>query len=260
VEGGAPAAGSLCSVQQQGVAADRDGTAVGGVQALVVEGPRAPAVRADRKATGGCCVEPARSGEDLVDVLFDLQRRLPGLAAVRPSCPSVRQIARPSRMAHSRSASGATAVTCPGMPETRVGPRRPDSWISWIPSAVPTRMRAISPPSSHGLSSKMLYRYNLRMRWGKAAMGSSGNWPRLVLVCLGIAAVAAAWTPRAAPAAPVDCHPGSGPPCEQAFFQIDRGTGKVVAAVALPGGNREGTDFDGPDCQTGRPGQCVLAA
>jgi hypothetical protein len=79
-------------------------------------------------------------------------------------------------------------------------------------------------------------------------------------VCLGIAAVAAAWTPGLASAAPIDCHPGSGPPCEQAFFQIDKVTGKVVAAVALPGGNQEGADFDGLDCQTGKLGQCFLAA
>ncbi|HKN50354.1 MAG TPA: hypothetical protein VJ010_09030, partial [Actinomycetota bacterium] len=75
-----------------------------------------------------------------------------------------------------------------------------------------------------------------------------------------IAAVAAAWTPQAASATPVDCRPGSGPPCGQAFFQIDKVTGKVVAALALPGGNQEGADFDGLDCQTGRPGQCFLAA
>ena len=91
-------------------------------------------------------------------------------------------------------------------------------------------------------------------------MGTSGVWPRLLLVCLGIGAVAAAWTPGPASAAPIDCHPGSGPPCEQAFFQIDKVTGKVVAAVALPGGNQEGADFDGLDCQTGKLGQCFLAA
>ena len=90
-------------------------------------------------------------------------------------------------------------------------------------------------------------------------MGNSGLWLRLMVVCLGAAAAAAAWTPRLASAAPVDCHPGSGPPCEQAFFQIDKVTGKVVAALALPGGNQEGADFDGLDCQTGRPGQCFLA-
>ena len=83
---------------------------------------------------------------------------------------------------------------------------------------------------------------------------------RRIVTGLGIAAVAAAWTPQAASATPVDCRPGSGPPCGQAFFQIDKVTGKVVAALALPGGNQEGADFDGLDCQTGRPGQCFLAA
>ena len=72
--------------------------------------------------------------------------------------------------------------------------------------------------------------------------------------------MAAAWTPGAAPAATVDCRPGSGPPCQQAFLQIDKATGKVVAAVALPGANVEGADYDGLDCQTGGSGHCFLAA
>jgi hypothetical protein len=76
----------------------------------------------------------------------------------------------------------------------------------------------------------------------------------------GIAAVAGAWTPQAAAAATVDCRPGSGPPCQQAFFQIDKATGRVVAAVALPGDNNEGADYDGLDCQTGGSGHCFLAA
>jgi hypothetical protein len=58
----------------------------------------------------------------------------------------------------------------------------------------------------------------------------------------------------------VNCRPGSGPPCQQAFFQIDKATGKVVAAVALPGDNNEGADYDGLDCQTGGSGHCFLAA
>jgi hypothetical protein len=58
----------------------------------------------------------------------------------------------------------------------------------------------------------------------------------------------------------VDCRPGSGPPCQQAFFQINKATGKVVAAVALPGDNREGADYDGVDCQIGGSGHCFLAA
>ncbi|MEA2501363.1 MAG: trimeric autotransporter adhesin [Actinomycetota bacterium] len=89
-------------------------------------------------------------------------------------------------------------------------------------------------------------------------------WPRLFCAFLGlaagVAAVTAAWTPQAAAAATVDCRPGSGPPCQQAFFQIDKATGKVVAAVALPGDNNEGADYDGVDCQIGGSGRCFLAA
>jgi LPXTG-motif cell wall-anchored protein len=91
-------------------------------------------------------------------------------------------------------------------------------------------------------------------------MGISRAWPRLFSAFLGVAAVAAVWSPGAASAATVNCQPGSGPPCQQAFFQIDKTTGKVVAAVAIPGGNHEGADYDGLDCQTGGSGHCFLAA
>src|ERR1700704_2774192 len=86
---------------------------------------------------------------------------------------------------------------------------------------------------------------------------------RLLCALLGLAAVAAAIaasTGGPASAAPVNCRPGSGPPCQQAFFQIDKATGKVVAALALPGDNKEGADYDGLDCQTGGSGHCFLAA
>src|SRR5438270_3230003 len=78
----------------------------------------------------------------------------------------------------------------------------------------------------------------------------------------GVAAAAAIAASTAGPAssAPVNCLPGSGPPCQQAFFQIDRATGKVAGTVALPGDNREGADYDGGDCQTGVSGHCFLAA
>src|SRR5439155_7610765 len=66
--------------------------------------------------------------------------------------------------------------------------------------------------------------------------------------------------PRSAPASTDVLCPGSWPQCEHAFFHIDKVSGKVVAALGLPGGNQEGADFDGLDCQTGRPGQCFLAA
>jgi hypothetical protein len=95
-------------------------------------------------------------------------------------------------------------------------------------------------------------------------MSAPHAWPRLFCAFLGlataVAAGTAAWTPQAASAATVDCRPGSGPPCQQAFFQIDKATGKVVAAVALPGDNNEGADYDGLDCQTEGSGHCFLAA
>jgi LPXTG-motif cell wall-anchored protein len=91
-------------------------------------------------------------------------------------------------------------------------------------------------------------------------MGASRAWPRLFSACLGLAAVAAVLTPGVAHAAPVNCQTGSAPPCTQAFLQIDKTTGKVIAAVALSGGNNEGADYDGVDCQTGAAGHCFLAA
>lgn len=83
---------------------------------------------------------------------------------------------------------------------------------------------------------------------------------RVIAVVLGATAVASFWMPGAASAASASCQPGSGPPCQQSFFQIDKTTGKVVAALALPGGNKEGADYDGVDCQTGGSGHCYLAA
>src|SRR5439155_551366 len=94
-------------------------------------------------------------------------------------------------------------------------------------------------------------------------MSAARARPRLLCALLGLAAVAAAIaasTGGPASAAPVNCQPGSGPPCQQAFFQIDKTTGKVVGAVALPGDNREGADYDGVDCQIGGSGHCFLAA
>lgn len=58
-------------------------------------------------------------------------------------------------------------------------------------------------------------------------------------------------------AAPAQAAAG---PLQQAFLQISKSTGKVTAAVALPGGNLEGEDYDGVECQGAGPGTCFLAA
>lgn len=55
------------------------------------------------------------------------------------------------------------------------------------------------------------------------------------------------------------CPIGSGAPCTQAFFQISRDTGQVTGAIALPGGNVEGEDYDGVVCTGAGPGKCFLA-
>src|ERR1700738_4807283 len=91
-------------------------------------------------------------------------------------------------------------------------------------------------------------------------MGAARGWPGRLSALLVIAAAAGVWPPGAASAPTVNCQPGSGPPCQQAFFQIDKTTGKVVAAVAIPGGKHEGADYEGLDCQTGGAGHCFLAA
>ncbi len=84
---------------------------------------------------------------------------------------------------------------------------------------------------------------------------------RVLSVVLGATAIASVWIPGAASAAPsTTCLPGSGLPCQQAFLQIDKTTGRVTAALALPGSSHEGADYDGVDCQTGASGHCFLAA
>ena len=47
---------------------------------------------------------------------------------------------------------------------------------------------------------------------------------------------------------------------QQAFLQIDKSTGAVTAAAALPGGNLEGEDYDGVECQGAGAATCFLAA
>lgn len=77
------------------------------------------------------------------------------------------------------------------------------------------------------------------------------------LILAGAAAAGAG--PALAQAAPA-CAPGSGAPCQQAFFQISKTTGAVTAAVSLPGANVEGQDYDGVVCQGAGPGKCFVAA
>ncbi|HLI56515.1 MAG TPA: hypothetical protein VKY26_05705 [Actinomycetota bacterium] len=55
------------------------------------------------------------------------------------------------------------------------------------------------------------------------------------------------------------CPVGSGAPCQQAFFQISKATGQVTGAIALPGGNVEGQDYDGVVCTGAGSGKCFLA-
>jgi hypothetical protein len=91
--------------------------------------------------------------------------------------------------------------------------------------------------------------------------------PRVLAVSLGLMILAGAGAigagPAAAQAVPqasAACPVGSSAPCQQAFFQISRTTGAVTGAVALPGGNVEGQDYDGVVCTGAGTGTCYLAA
>jgi hypothetical protein len=73
----------------------------------------------------------------------------------------------------------------------------------------------------------------------------------------------AAWMFRSHPATaagttPV-CPTPPGNPC-QAFFQVDKATGKVTSAIPLAGLNQEGSDYDGVECRGAGAGLCFLAA
>jgi hypothetical protein len=73
----------------------------------------------------------------------------------------------------------------------------------------------------------------------------------------------AAWMFRSHPATaagttPV-CPTPPGNPC-QAFFQVDKTTGKVTSAIPLKGLNVEGADYDGVECRGAGAGKCFLAA
>src|ERR1043166_5018947 len=98
-------------------------------------------------------------------------------------------------------------------------------------------------------------------REGGCVMNNIGRaLARLASLSIAVAAFAMGWTPGAALASTQNCQPGSGPPCKQAFLEINKTTGAVSAAAALPGGNQEGADYDGVECQLGSSGRCFLAA
>src|ERR1051326_2054844 len=97
-------------------------------------------------------------------------------------------------------------------------------------------------------------------REGGCVMNIGRALARLASLSIAVAAFAMVWTPGAALAATQNCQPGSGPPCKQAFLEINKTTGAVSAAAALPGGNQEGADYDGVECQLGSSGRCFLAA
>jgi hypothetical protein len=82
-------------------------------------------------------------------------------------------------------------------------------------------------------------------------------------IALGMAVITGVWvaglSPALAQSAP-RCVPGSGPPCQQAFFQISKTTGKVTAAAPLQGANQEGSDYDAVECHGAGGGKCFLAA
>src|SRR6266853_6009863 len=82
-------------------------------------------------------------------------------------------------------------------------------------------------------------------------------------LALGLMLLTAAWVFRSHPATaaattPV-CPNPPGNPC-QAFFRVDKATGKVTSAIPLKGGNAEGQDYDGVECQGAGDGKCFLAA
>jgi hypothetical protein len=88
---------------------------------------------------------------------------------------------------------------------------------------------------------------------------------RLAALPLGIALLGAAAVIGAGPAGAATpppstpCAIGSSAPCQQAFFQVSKASGAVTGAIALPGSNVEGQDYDGVVCQGAGPNQCFLA-
>ena len=85
----------------------------------------------------------------------------------------------------------------------------------------------------------------------------------LTALALGLLLLTAGWAihsrPATAAGATPVCPSPPGSPC-QAFFRVDKATGKVTSAIPLKGGNAEGQDYDGVECRGAGAGQCYLAA
>jgi hypothetical protein len=86
---------------------------------------------------------------------------------------------------------------------------------------------------------------------------------QLTALALGLLLLTAGWALLSHPATaagttPV-CPNPPGSPC-QAFFRVDKATGKVTSAIPLKGGNAEGQDYDGVECRGAGDGKCFLAA
>ncbi|HEY2667376.1 MAG TPA: hypothetical protein VGK51_11120 [Actinomycetota bacterium] len=85
----------------------------------------------------------------------------------------------------------------------------------------------------------------------------------MTALALGLLLLTAGWALLSHPAtaastAPV-CPNPPGSPC-QAFFRVDKASGKVTSAIPLKGGNAEGQDYDGVECRGAGDGKCFLAA
>jgi hypothetical protein len=86
---------------------------------------------------------------------------------------------------------------------------------------------------------------------------------QLTALALGLLLLTAGWALLSHPATaagttPV-CPNPPGSPC-QAFFRVDKATGRVTSAIPLKGGNAEGQDYDGVECRGAGAGHCYLAA
>jgi len=86
---------------------------------------------------------------------------------------------------------------------------------------------------------------------------------QLTALALGLLLLTAGWALHSHPATAASttpvCPTPPGSPC-QAFFRVDKATGKVTSAIPLKGGNAEGQDYDGVECRGAGAGHCYLAA